>query len=349
MESYIFADDLAARAVADALSERAAAGLDVRLMVDGWGSLGTPAALFNRMQAAGVAIHFFHSPSQVPWGAAFFEVMNQRNHRKLLVVDDRIAYFGGMNVVDQGGGFPRTEPRPWRLSASAGWRDVHVRMVGARQAEIAATCQRLWNRVHHWPNEPEPEWPDRFFWRSPSESIFFFDSRPKFRNRRPQRILTPLIRQARREITLSFAYFIPSGRMLRALFKARKRGVRVRVIVPGQSDVKIVQWASRHFYAYLLKRGIRIHERKDRMLHGKVMVIDKQWSVIGSCNLDARSLRWNLEFFAVLHSPPLALALDKICQEDIRGSERITIANYRRRWWWQRWLDRAAWALRKWL
>ena len=121
------------------------------------------------------------------------------------------------------------------------------------------------------------------------------------------------------------------------------------MIVPGQSDVKIVQWACRHFYEYLLKRGIRIYERKDRMLHSKVMVIDGQWSVIGSCNLDARSLRLNLEFFAVIHAPQLALALDAICQEDMRDSVRITAAYCRRRSRWQRLLDRTAWTLRKWL
>jgi cardiolipin synthase len=349
MESYIFADDAAGREVAAALADRAAAGLDVRLMVDAWGSFSTPAALFNRLRAAGVRVHFFHALSQILWKTNFLSILNQRNHRKLLVIDDAIAYFGGMNVVDQSGIRSRADARRRHLPAAAAWRDVHVRMVGSRQAEIAASCERLWNRVHHRPLESEPEWSVLDFRQVPRESLFFFDSRPSFKARRPQRILVPLIRQARHDITLSFAYFIPMGRVLRELLKARKRGVRVRVIVPGQSDVAIVQWACRHFYEYLLKRGIRIYERKDRMLHSKVMVIDGQWSVIGSCNLDARSMRLNLEFFAAIHAPCLALALDAICQEDLRGSVRVTAAYCRRRSRWQRLLDRTAWTLRKWL
>jgi cardiolipin synthase len=162
-------------------------------------------------------------------------------------------------------------------------------------------------------------------------------------------MLVPLIAQAQRDITLAVAYFIPLGRILRALLAARRRGVRVRVIVPGQSDVKAVQWAARHFYEYLLKRGIRIYERKDRMLHGKAMVIDGRWSMVGSCNIDARSLRLNLEFFALVHSEAFAQALLGICEDEMRQSVRVTAAYCRKRSRWQRWLDRAAWTLRKWL
>ena len=142
---------------------------------------------------------------------------------------------------------------------------------------------------------------------------------------------------------------MPIGRVFRELLRARKRGVRVRVIVPGHSDVKVVQWAFSHFYEFLLKRGIRIYERKDRMLHSKAMIVDGKWSVIGSCNLDARSLLLNLEFFAVIHAPQLAQALRRICLEDIRNSVRVNAAYCSRRSWWQRLRDRTAWALRKWL
>jgi cardiolipin synthase len=187
------------------------------------------------------------------------------------------------------------------------------------------------------------------FERVPDESIFLFDSRPTFKDRRPHRALVPLIRQARQEITLSMAYFLPMGRVLRALVKARRRGVRVRVIVPGQSDVRLVQWATRHFYEYLIKRGIHVYERRDRMLHSKAMVIDHRWSVIGSCNLDARSLRINLEFFAVIQSRPLAAALEQICDEEIAESDRVTMRQVRSRGWLQRQFDWLAWTMRKWL
>ncbi len=350
MESYIFTADAAGRAVAAALAERARAGLDVRLMVDAWGSFSTPASLFNQLRAAGVQLHVFHALGEAIYRRLkFLQVLNQRNHRKLLVIDERIAYFGGMNVVDQSGIHSAADARLRHLPALAGWRDVHVRLVGSQQAEVAESFARLWKRVHRQRGARQRRWKVQQILQTTDEAIFFFDSRPAFKSRRPHRILAPLIRQARQEVTLSVAYFVPMGRILRELLKARKRGVRVTIIAPGQSDVKIVQWASRHVHEFLLKHGIRIYERKDRMLHSKVMVVDGRWSVIGSCNLDARSLRMNLEFFALVHAPRLAEALSRICLEEVQDSVRVRAAHCRRRPWWQRLLHRAAWTLRHWL
>jgi len=190
-------------------------------------------------------------------------------------------------------------------------------------------------------------WPIRELRASPPDRMFFFDCRPMFRYRRVQRVLVPLIRRARHSITISMAYFIPVGRVLRELLRARRRGVRVRVIIPGESDVRAVQWATRHFYSYLLKRGIRIYERNDQMLHSKAMVIDEEWSVVGSCNLDPRSLRTNLEFVVVARSRPLAAALLGICRHEIRNSTRVTLARCQNRSWWQRIVDRLAWSVRR--
>jgi cardiolipin synthase len=350
MEMYIFADDKAGREVAEALSERARAGLDVRLMIDALGSFSTPNAMLQRMRDAGVKVHVFHALGHALRAPRIFQVLNQRNHRKLLIVDDRIAYFGGMNVVDQSGIHDVEDAKQRKLPKSAGWRDVHVRMVGPRQAEIAAACDRLWQRVHHGGRKSkEPPWTLDGLNQPAAEEMLFFDSRPNFKNRRPQRVLVPLIQMAKREITMAMAYFVPLGRVLRELTRARRRGVTVRVIVPETSDVKVVQWATRHFYEYLLRRGIRVYERLDRMLHSKAMVIDRQWSVIGSCNLDARSLRLNLEFFAVIHSAELAQVIDDICHQEIQASRRVTSQYIRDRSCWQRMLDRTAWTLRKWL
>ncbi len=347
MESYIFLDDAAGRAVSDALCERAATGVDVRLMVDGFGSFTVSTALLNRLRSAGVHVHVFHTLSQIIRGPRVLHALNQRNHRKLLVIDDEVAYFGGMNVVDPSGIKSRQDLKTKKLPRSAGWRDVHVRMVGPRQAEIASLMDHLWRRVHREPRERASRWVVPDFGNAPEEAVYFFDSRPTFKDRRPHRVLVPLIRQARSKIVLSMAYFLPLGRVLRALVKARRRGVRVQVIVPGRSDVKLVQWATRHFYEFLLKRDIEIYERRDRMLHSKVMAIDNCWSVVGSCNLDARSLRINLEFFAVIHSKRLAEVLAGICQEEIAASDRVDINDVRDRSGWQRLLDRAAWSMRK--
>lgn len=349
MESYIFSDDAAGQAMIAAMAERARAGVEVRLMVDALGSFSSPNSLFASLVAAGGQVHFFHALGQTLRGPKFLQTFNQRNHRKLLIVDDTIAYFGGMNVVDQSGIHSTADAKARHLPASAGWRDVHVRLVGARQQELATTCDWLWRRVHHLPNEKRPPWPIKQMLATRQDAIFFFDSRPAFKRRRPQRVFVPLIRQAEREITLCMAYFLPTGSVLRELIRARRRGVRVRVIVPEQSDVKLVQWATRHYYEYLLKRGIRIYERQDRMLHSKAMVIDGQWSVIGSCNLDPRSFRLNLEFFAAIYSKETAAALNQICRDEIRESVPVRAADVRARHCGQRFRDRVAWAFRKWL
>jgi cardiolipin synthase len=275
--------------------------------------------------------------------------MNRRNHRKLLVIDNQIAYFGGMNVVDQSGMETVDDVKARRLPMSAGWRDVHVRMIGSKQGEIAEIMERLWKRVNHNRVGRWPRWPVRRMLTSSVDGLWFFDTRPTFKNRRAHRTLVPLIRLAQHDITVSMAYFIPIGRVLRELTRARRRGVKIRVIIPGQSDVRSVQWATRYFYKYLLSRGFQIYERKDFMLHSKVMVIDGHWSVIGSCNLDPRSLRLNLEFLAVGKSRGLAAGVLKICRFEMRNSRRVRLEHYEKRTLGQRILDRVAWAFRRWL
>jgi cardiolipin synthase len=349
LESYTIVADAAGRAVAEALKGRARAGLDVRLMYDAFGSLGTPADFFQDLHDAGVGVHAYHTVREAFRRSALCRVLNRRNHRKLLVVDDRVAYFGGMNLVDQRGIRTVADAQAHQLPASAGWRDVHVRLEGPRQRNVADAMDRLWRREHRQRGVRWPAWPLRRMLAGRGERIEFFESRPSFKARRTARIFVPLIRRARRSITVSMAYFVPVGRVLRELIRASRRGVRVRVILPGQSDVRLAQWAGYHLYARLLRAGIHIFERRDNMLHSKVMVIDDRWTVTGSCNLDARSLRLNLEFVAVIASPALAAVMNDICAYEVRHSRRVRRRHVAGRRWWQRLRDRMAWALRWWL
>src|SRR5205807_2264837 len=126
-------------------------------------------------------------------------------------------------------------------------------------------------------------------------------------------------------------------------------GVVVRIIIPAQSDVRLVQWGTRHIYGNLLRRGIEVFERQEQMLHSKVAVINGRWTIVGSCNLDSRSLWLNLEFFSVIRSPAMAKAIESICAFEIAKSRQVRLSDYRQRRWWQCLLDRAAFALRLWL
>ena len=349
LESYIIAGDAAGQAVAAALKERAAAGVDCRVIYDAVGSSSTPAAFFRDLELAGVHVHAFLTLWESLWHFRSLGVFNRRDHRKLLVVDDRVAYFGGMNIVDQSGITTVEQAKARKLPVSAGWRDVHARLEGPLQRRLADAFRRLWQRIHLHRRPRRVRWAVREMLAARGESIHFFDSRPWFKYHQPRRVLSPLVRGARHTITLSMAYFIPDGRVLRDLLRAAKRGVKVRVIIPGNSDVPAAHWATRHLYALLLKRGIRIYERKDQMLHSKVLIIDGVWTVLGSCNLDPRSLQINLELIAVVHSRPMAAAMNRIARYELRNSRRVTIADVRNRRWRQRLLDTLAWAFRRWL
>jgi cardiolipin synthase len=345
LETYIFHDDAAGRAVAEALAERARAGLQVRVLYDAVGSQATPGAFFRALEQAGAHVHAFHSLWEALWTFSLLRILNRRNHRKLLVIDDDVAFFGGMNVVDttQGAG-PGGD-----LPASAGWRDVHLRLEGPLQREVADSCDRSWRRAHGEPLPGRPAPYRRAWLLSGEESIQFFDSGPGLKHTRAARLFARLMRGARRRISFSMAYFLPVGRVLRELLRAPRRGVPVRVVVPGASDVPLVQHATRHLYPYLLRRRIRVWERQTNMLHSKVMVVDNAWSVVGSCNLDARSLWINFEFLAVIHSRRLARVLNGVIAHEIARSKRITAESFREGSWWRRLVNRLAWSLRWWL
>ena len=251
-----------------------------------------------------------------------------------------------MNIIDASS--IAAVPRSKQLPKSAGWRDVHVRLEGPQQQQLAESFDRAWRLAR---GEPVPKLPrDKEPVRLPEhgESIQFFDSGPR-RQIRAARLFTHLLHQARLKVTLSMAYFLPVGRVLRALLRARKRGVLVRVVVPGDSDVPIVQHASRHLYTRLLHHRFHIYERQGNMLHSKVMIVDDTWVVLGSSNFDTRSLWINLEFLALIHSRPLAQALNDIVHYEIAQSEHITLRAFREQSWWRRQRNRLAWALRWWL
>jgi cardiolipin synthase len=346
VESYIFLDDAAGHAVAAALKERARAGLDVRVLYDAIGSQTTPAAFFRDLEQAGVVVHAFHSLWEALWRFEPLRVLNRRDHRKLVIIDDRVAYFGGMNLVDQESASAVEQAE---LPASAGWRDVHVRLAGPQQSEVAESFERSWQRAHGRRIRRRSRAYRRALLAGGKESIQFLDSGPGRKHSRAARLFVRLIRSAQRRITISMAYFLPVGPVLRELLRAHRRGVFIRVVVPADSDVPIVQRATRCLYGRLLRRRFHIYERQVHMLHSKVMVVDDEWSVLGSCNLDARSLYINLEFLAVLHSRGLARVLNDIVGEEIAHSHRITATECARRSCSQRLLDRMAWSLRWWL
>jgi cardiolipin synthase len=344
VEVYTILDDPAGRTIAEALKERARAGIEVRLLYDTIGSLTTPATFFRELEEAGVHVHAFHSVWEAFWNFSWLRILNRRNHRKLTVVDDRVAYFGGMNLAFYGVG---SESPP--LSASVGWRDVHVRLTGPQQSKVVESMDRSWRMAH---GERVPR-RSRAYRQghlvTTDEGIQFFDSGPGPQHTRAVRVFMRLLRVARHRLTFSMAYFLPVGRVLRELMRARRRGVFIQVVLPGHSDVPLVQRATRFLYRTLLRRRFHLYERQRHMLHSKVLIVDGRWTVLGSANLDARSLWINREFLAVIHSRELARVLSDTVRREIAHSRRVRLKEYWLSSCWQRLLDRLAWSLRWWL
>lgn len=355
LETYIFLDDRMGCAVAAALKERAAAGVEVRVHYDAVGCLATSTRFFAELAEAGIQLHCFHSAWESLRRFAFFRTYNRRNHRKVLVIDDRVAYFGGMNIVDHAAEWPgNTDTRP---PTEIGWRDVHVRLEGPLQRVIAASFDASWHRATSRRRMPrKAAMPlgillarDRLPHAQQDEWIRFFDSGSGPRSDRAARVFTRLLNVARQRLLCSMAYFLPIGRVRRALFRACKRRVHVCLLLPSISDVPIVQRAMRFFYHVLLRYRCEIYERTGRMLHSKALIVDDQYVLVGSPNFDFRSLWINWEFFAVIRSRRLAAALAQVVQREIEASQRVTHSYWRTQPWWQRWMDRIAWSLRMWL
>ncbi len=348
LETYIFADDSSGTAIAEALMRRARQGLDVRVLYDAVGSTATPLAFFASMRAAGVRVHGYHNLWESLRRVRFFTIFNRRDHRKLLVVDETCAYFGGMNIVDHG-----RDRRYLNLDDHAapmtGWRDLHIRMEGSQQQQVAESFERSWAHATGMPLSRRPTAYRRVKISGGAESIHFFDSGPGFRFSRAPRVYRRLLRGAEHSVVIAMAYFIPVGRVMFGLTRLRSRGVRVRIIVPARPDVRIARYAALYLYKRLLRAGYAIYERTTRMMHTKLVVIDRQWTILGSANMDPRSLYTNLEFMAVIRSDKFAALARRVCRHEMRRSRRVRLSDVARYSVRVRFLAMLAWSLRWWL
>jgi cardiolipin synthase A/B len=337
LETYILRDDRTGRRFAAALAERARAGVEVNLLYDAWGS-SVSRDLLADLNEAGVRTLAFHPIRfQGRLGRMLFR-LRKRNHRKALVVDGRIAFTGGLNIADD---------YTSREEGGEDWRDTALRLEGPAAAELQYFFLRTWRRHHGAPlDEMRYVWPAR----RPDPKVKVITSDLHRGRRSIRRAYRAAFRASRRRILITNSYFLPSHSLLRALQRAARRGVDVRVILAGTTDVRIVLLAARAIYGRLLKAGVRIYEwHAARVLHAKTAVIDGHWSTVGSSNLDALSLRRNLEVNAIVEDPDFAAALEALFEEDLSHCEEITPERWRQRPWWQRALSWMAYLFRDWL
>ena len=301
LESYIYADDDTGRAVADALIAAARRGVSVRVLVDGWGARHylTP-PLEKRLLDGGVDL-LKYRPEVRPWH--FRSHRMRRLHRKLCQVDNRVAFVGGINVIDDMNTPGHTPPRV----------DFAVRVRGPMLVPIIQTMQRVWAIVGiaQLRNFDVPLFPDEDPDADPAESagsqVAKFTVRDNLRHRRDiERAYLAALRTARDEILIATAYFFPGVRFRRALISAAARGVRVTLLLQARVEYRLLHYASRALYGQLLSVGVAIQEYHRSFLHAKVAVVDSRWATVGSSNIDPYSFLMSREANVFVRDPEFA-------------------------------------------
>jgi cardiolipin synthase len=315
-ESYIYWSGAVGKAFADALAERARTGVRVHLLLDWIGSNKIDPQQLALMERAGVEVRRFHEPR---W--YHLARMNNRTHRKLLIVDGRIGFTGGVGIADEWSGHAQDPSH---------WRDTHFRAEGPVVAQMQAVFMDNWVKVTgnvlHGPGYfPAVD-------AAGTSRGQVFSSSPEGGSESMRLMYLLAITAAARSIDLSSAYFVPDDLTLRTLVAAARRGVRVRIITPGEHmDAETVRRASRATWGDLLQAGVAIYEYQPTMYHCKVMIVDGLWVSVGSTNFDNRSFSLNDEANLNILDSDFARRQVEIFEQDIARSREITLAQWQQR------------------
>jgi cardiolipin synthase len=334
METYILDDDEVGQRFAQALIDKQAAGVQVNLLRDSVGTMATPNAFFERLSAAGVQVVEFNpiNPLQAMEVGGEWE-LNQRDHRKLLVVDGHIAFLGGINIssVYSGGSFKSGSRAAKKANAKTGlaWRDTDLQL----QGPVVADLQRLF--MASWATQKGPPLSDKKYFpplpATGQQVVRAIGSSPDEPFSLIYATLLSAIASAETSVHLSNAYFVPDPQLLKALTDAAQRGVDVKLILPGQTDSWLVLQAGHASYAPLLRAGVQIFERQGAILHSKTASIDGVWSTVGSTNLDWRSFLHNFELNLVVLGADFGGQMQAQFKRDLQASTQITLEQWQQR------------------
>lgn len=336
LQTYILRDDATGKRFAGALIEKASAGVEVSVLYDGWGSTLSEEFL-QSLRHGGVKLLCFGPLRFTGRLGKFLGRLRKRNHRKALIVDGEVAFTGGLNIADD---YAAVE------DGGSGWRDTHVRVRGPAAVALERRFLDTWHR-HGGERLDQPR-----YQRQPAAMdprVRFIENEFRADRKDIRNAYVGALKQAKRRVQLTHAYFLPPSKVLRAIVSTARRGVKVKVIIAGATDVPILLYGARALYDNLLKAGVQLYEWQGRVLHAKTAVIDGKWVTVGSANLDHLSLRRNLEVNAVFDDASLGSAAETLFEQDLTECKEITLEDLRRRPWWHRVLSRLAYALRTWL
>ena len=331
METYIFDDDEVGQRFAAALIAKQRAGVQVNLIRDSVGTLFTPSTLFVQMQDSGIQVLEFNPVNPLALRKGW--EVNQRDHRKLLIVDGKTAFLGGINIsgVYSSGSF-KSHPRPKKDATGAAalaWRDTDLQLQGPVVAELQKLFLAVWAEqkgdvleVRDWFPQPAAQGHEvvRAIGSSPGEAFSVIYA-----------TLLSAIGSAESHIYITNAYFAPDPQLLDALEGAAARGVDVRLILPSETDSWLVFHAGRGYYGRLLRAGVKIYERRGRVLHSKTALIDGVWATVGSTNLDWRSFLHNHELNAVVLGSEFGSQMQAMFQSDLAQSNAVSLDAWNRR------------------
>ncbi|WP_211242854.1 cardiolipin synthase [Sinimarinibacterium sp. CAU 1509] len=334
LETFIFDDGEAGRQFSDLLLERQAAGVQVNVIYDSVGSLLTPASFFQHLKDGGIRVLEFNPVNPLAGNRKEW-ALNNRDHRKLMVIDGRIAFTGGINLSDTYSSSPSGR-RPKKtadstMAKTGGWRDTHIEIEGPAVAEFQKLFLDSWNKQkgeelaarNYFPElKPQGAGIVRAIGSTPDD---------------PQRLiyltLLSAITHAEHSVHLTIAYFAPDPQLLQALTDAVARGVDVSLVLPSYSDSWAIFHLGRSYYTKLLRRGVKLFERRDAVMHAKTVCIDGVWSTIGSTNLDWRSFLHNDEINAVVLGRDFGTQMNAMFDADISASQAIDLEHWRHRSW----------------
>jgi len=322
LETYIFQDDRVGRSIAAALRAAALGGVQVRVLVDGFGSAGFVTTLMPELLEAGVEVMVFRRELK-PFALRRHRL--RRLHRKLVVVDGRVAFVGGINLIDDFDTLAPGHPR----------HDYAVQVEGPLLASILATMERLWRQVR-WARlrrRPRPlgSLSAEATPTGPSRAAFVI--RDNLRHRRDiEDAYLQAIHRAQRDILIANAYFLPGRRFRQALVEAARRGVQVTLLLQGRTEYLLQHYATRALYPHLLASGVRLFEYRRSFLHAKVAVVDEAWATVGSSNIDPFSLLVAREANLVVADPAFADELrGRLGLAMAEGATELRAEDWRRR------------------
>lgn len=327
LETYIIEDDEIGHRFVDLLLQKQGEGVQVNLLYDSVGSMNTPDSFFQRLRDGGVQVAEFNPINPLKGGEKWALTLTHRDHRKILIIDGRVAIIGGINIskVYSSNPFKRQTNEQTPIH----WRDTDLQIEGPAVAEL----QKLF--LDSWVKQSESPLIARKYFPALKEEgnslVRVVGSTPGETNRIPFIVYVSAFIFAQNSIYVTNSYFVPDAQIITALTAAAERGVDVKLILPGITDAKLALYAQRHHYSTLLKSGVQIYEHDTSLLHAKTAVVDRVWSTVGSTNMDHLSMLHNDEVNAFIVSREFAAEMEKMFVQDLADSRQILLEEWRKR------------------